>query len=234
MKTDLKSLLRPAIQALQVYWPAILIIQGLALAVVCSYYWIEGSAALLDKVAYFKTEGGLLFAAVTTVVSGGILPELLKRRFRPAGSDNPTAGELLHQFTMWAIIGLIVDRFYWFQAQIFGNGNDPATLLLKVVCDQLLFTPAFVLPFIVSWFILYEHRSNLREGLRALTFTNIRTRILPIWATSLCFWPLMLLIVYSLPSKLQFPLFLFGNAAFSTLMIFIARRQSEEPGGGDR
>lgn len=227
MKQDFKTLLLPAALALRIYWPAILIIQALALAVVCSYYWIEGSAALLDQVARYKTEGGLLFAATTTVVSGGILPELLKRLFRPPGTSRPGRLELLHQFGMWAILGILVDRFYWLQAQLFGSGNDAGTLLIKVFFDQLVFTPLLSLPFIVIWFWLYENRAHLREGLRAFTFATLRARVLPLWATSLCFWPLMLLIVYSLPSKLQFPLFLFGNAAFSTLMIFVARRQSE-------
>jgi hypothetical protein len=129
---------------------------------------------------------------------------------------------------MWAILGILVDRFYWLQAWLFGAGNDPGTLLIKVFFDQFIFTPFVALPFIVTWFFLYENRSQLRRAFHILTFAKLRARILPLWATSLCFWPLMLIIVYSLPSELQFPLFLFGNAAFSTLMIFIARRHGEE------
>ncbi|MGE9291347.1 MAG: hypothetical protein ACQKBT_10185 [Puniceicoccales bacterium] len=228
MKTTGKSLLAPVFQAFKAYWPAILIIQALGLSVVCSYYWIEGSAALLDRVARFKTEGGLLFASIATVISGGILPEILKRRFRPAGTTPPRATELFHQFAMWAILGVIVDRFYFLQSQLFGTSNDPATLLIKVVFDQFVFSPLIALPFIIIWFLLYEHRYSPREILRDLTFNNLWVRLLPLWTISLCFWPLMLLIVYSLPNELQFPLFLFANAAFSTLMIFIARRQGHD------
>ena len=50
-------------------------------------------------------------------------------------------------------------------------------------------------------------------------------RALQIWISCLAFWPVMLLIIYSLPQALQFTLFLFGNAAYSILLIFIARRQ---------
>ncbi|MBC2604229.1 hypothetical protein [Puniceicoccus vermicola] len=97
-----------------------------------------------------------------------------------------------------------------------------------MIFDQLVFTPLLSIPFIVAWFLLYKHHGHLRTFWQALTFANLRSRILPLWATSLCFWPMMLLIVYNLPSQLQFLLFLFGNSAFSTLMIFIARRQGEE------
>jgi hypothetical protein len=83
------------------------------------------------------------------------------------------------------------------------------------------------MPYIVGWFLLYESRYDLRTWIARLTFKRMIDRILPLWATCLSFWPIMLLIVFSLPGELQFPLFLFGNSAFSILMIFIARRQSE-------
>ncbi len=225
MNTHFKQLYQPALQALRTHWPIILIIQALALGVVCSYYWIEGSSELFNHIARYKSSGGLLFAASTTIISGGLLPECLKRGARPSGMPAPPMTELLHQFTMWGILGVIVDRFYAIQAQLFGIGNSPSTLLIKVLFDQFVFTPLIVLPFITSWFLLYEKKGNLKQWFEALTVKDILHRMLPLWATSLCFWPVMLLIIYSLPSALQFPLFLFGNAAYSILMIFIARRQ---------
>ncbi len=227
MKTSLKALLQPAIQAVRTYWPAILLIQSLALCVVLSYYKLAGAAAFFGKIAEWKTGGGLLFAASSTIVSGGIIPEVLKRFFRPQGVPAPNRGELIHQFMMWAWLGILVDRFYWLQGQVFGMGNDIATLLSKVLADQFIFTPFVSLPLIVSWFLLYESKYHPGRWIAGLSPKRITSRILPLWATCLSFWPIMLLTVFSLPSELQFPLFLFGNSAYSILMIFIARRQSE-------
>jgi hypothetical protein len=208
-----------------------LLIQLLALGVVLAYYCIDGTAGLFAAVANWKTSGGLFFSAVTTIISGGILPELLKRHFRPAGMRAPGLGELCHQFTMWAALGIVVDLFYRLQSICFGDGTDPLTLLAKVSVDQLLLTPFFSLPCITLWFALREVHYEPKAFLRCLRFKELSKRVLPLWATSLCFWPVMLCIVFSLPTPLQFPLFLLGNAAFSILMIFIVRHQTESDGG---
>lgn len=227
MRPTLLTLLGPAWSALRRYWPAILVIQLFSLGVLFSYYRIDGSSAFFATIARWQDEGGLPFAALATVISGGILPEFLKRFLRPTGTAGPGAGELAHQFGMWAIVGILVNRFYWVQGEIFGSGADLATLLPKVVFDQLVFTPAVSLPFMVSWFLLYEHGYRLRPWLNSLRLPQLVNRVLPLWMTALSFWPLMLLIIYSLPGDLQFPLFLFANAAFSILMIFILRNPEE-------
>jgi hypothetical protein len=221
------SLLGPAWTALRRYWVPILLIQLLALAVLFSYYWVASAAPFFSLVARWQDQGGLLFAAFTTVISGGVLPECLKRFLRPAGEVGPTAGELVHQFAMWAIVGLLVHRFYRLQEQIFGSGADVWTLLPKVLFDQLVFAPLISLPFMAGWFLLYQHKFRPRPWANALRLPSLARRVLPLWMTSLSFWPIMLLIVYSLPGDLQFPLFLFANAAFSILMIFILRRPLE-------
>lgn len=225
-KTSLQEHIIPVVAALKTYWFAILVIQGCALAVVLCYFYMEGASTFFGSVADWKNRGGLLFVAVSTVISGGLVPEILKRFFRPTDARPPSLGELSHQFVMWGILGVLVDRFYKLQSYLFGDANNASTLIPKVLLDQLAFTPLMGLPFIVLWFMLYENRYSLRAWMRALSFHEITRRVLPLWLTCLGFWPVMLLIVYSLPSDLQFPLFLFGNAAYSMLMIFIARRQA--------
>ena len=74
--------IQPAIAAFKAYWPAIVFVQSCALVAVISYYTIETVAHGFGRIAEWKQSGGLLFAAITTMVSGGILPELLKRCFR--------------------------------------------------------------------------------------------------------------------------------------------------------
>lgn len=219
-------LIAPAIEAFTAYWPAILFIQLVALGVVLSYYLIEGTAGLFTTLANWKVTGGLYFSASTTVISGGVLPELIKRQFRAAGMAAPSAGELCHQFMMWAVLGIMVDIFYRVQNALFGEGTDALTLLIKIIVDQGIFAPFICLPFITLWFVLREVDYAPKAFLAFIRFKKIRNRVLPLWATGLCFWPIMLCIIFSLPAPLQFPLFLLGNTAYSILMIFIIRRQA--------
>lgn len=219
------SLYTPLLLALRTYWPAILIIQGTALGAVLAYYHIEAAAGFFATLADWKTHGGLWFAALANVISAGVLPELLKRIFRPPSIKPPGALELAHQFGMWAILGINVALFYALQSRLFGDGTDAGTLLIKVLFDQLVFTPLVGVPIILGWFKLYEVRYDPRTWLKAMAKRSVVVHGLELWISCLAFWPVMLLIIYSLPQALQFSLFLFGNAAYSILLIFIARRQ---------
>jgi len=218
--------IRPALEAFRAYWPAIVAIQLAALGLVLAHRFVPGLDPVLARVADWKAEGGYLASAIATVFSAGVLPELIKRSIRPPGVLPPSAGELAHQFAMWLGIGVLVDAFYRLQNQLFGSGTDPATLLLKIAVDQALFTPLVSLPFIVLWTKWREAGYRPGAWLRGCSFAELKRRVLPLWATCLIFWPVMLVFIYSLPPQLQFPLFLLGNAAFSILMIFILRRQS--------
>lgn len=218
------SRLRPAWEALRLYWAPMLLIQVMALGVVIVYYRVPVAAAFFQEVAQWRASGGLLLAAAATVVSGGLLPELLKRVFRPPGIRPPGMEELAHQLAMWALLGMLIDRFYALQGIIFGHGTGIPTLLCKMLFDQLVFTPLVSVPMMAAWFMLHEARYRPATWWR-LCKAHLVQRTLTLWLTCLSFWPVMLLIVYSLPHDLQFPLFLFGNAAYSILLIFIMRRQ---------
>lgn len=214
--------------ALRTYWPAILLIQVIALGAVVAYYRVPAAAGFFGTLADWKASGGLVFAALANVVSGGIIPELLKRIFRPSNIRPPGLRELAHQFVMWAALGVFVDVFYRLQSQWFGDGTDAGTLFIKVVVDQLVFTPLIGLPFIVGWFTLREVHYRPGAWLSSMAARSAVRHGLQLWISCLAFWPVMLLIIYSLPATLQFSLFLFANAAYSILLIFIARRQQGE------
>lgn len=198
----------------------------MGLALVLAYYQIDAARAVFDQVAAFKLKTGVTFAAIATVFSGFLLPELIKRLVRSNDLATPSAAELAHQCIMWTWVGILVDRFYALQGVLFGDSATAGTLVIKVLVDQFLFTPLICLPLISLWFMLFEANYQPRRFFQQFSFKTLRSRVVPLWAACLCFWPIMLCIVYSLPSALQFPLFLIGNAAYSILMIFILRRPS--------
>jgi len=168
----------PALLALRTYWPAMLTIQCLALTLVICYYQIDQTAQFFTTIASWKTQGGLLASALCTLISGGLFPELIKRIFRDPTQKAPGAGELAHQFTMWAIIGIKVDLFYRFQALIFGTGTDALTVLSKVMADQLLFTPLVAMNFVVIWFMLYETQYDVKRLVQQLSFSTLSSNLI--------------------------------------------------------
>ena len=218
------AILRPGIQAWKLYWPAIFCIQSVALLIVLLYYLYYPARPYYQSIARLKTEGGLWFSAISTGLSAGVLPELIKKIFRPKRVTPPRIQEQAHFFVMWCLLGVFVDIFYRFQDYLFGSALSFEVVSPKIIVDQLIFTPLIPLPFIISWAMLLEARYRLREYRNIWHPHVLFKRMLPLWVTALSYWPPMLAILYSLPADLQFPLFLLANAAFSILMIYMARR----------
>lgn len=223
------ALLGPGIRALRIYWKIFLGIELAALCFVILYYNNAAVRETCSVIADFRTTGGLSATIFFSVLSGGIIPETLKWKLRPATLKPPTVGEILHRFGLFAVLGVLVDMFYRFQGMLFGTGTDPLTLAIKIVVDQLVFAPLVPLPLVVWWFLWREHHYNPVAAFRAFGWTEYRDRGLPIWSMGLTYWPIVLIFIYAMPSDLQFPLWVLINAAWSLIMIFIATGRHREP-----
>jgi hypothetical protein len=215
--------LRPAQEAFAHYWKIILSFQFMSFCLVIAYYQSNWLRAGFLQIAEWKHNSGLLFVILTTIASGLLLPDFFKRLFLPS-TRSLSPREWLHQLILWAVIGLLVDHFYQFQAHFIGQEANALNVLAKILLDQFVFAPFIILPFIVIWFALDEATYRPKIWLQSLNVRMICRRVAPIWCTSLCYWPLMLVAIYALPSDLQFPLFLLVNAAYSVLMIYIAKK----------
>lgn len=221
-----RGLFQPALAALRTYWPAFLAIQLAAAGLVVAYFLSPSVQSFCEIATGWKERGGMGFAALANVISGGLIPEAIKRHYRPAGIAAPGVGELLHQWTLFALLGVLIERFYALQAVIFGDGLDVWTLGRKIVLDQFGYTLFVALPLVVFWFALRQQGYRPLVTLRTLGLRGFVERLIPIFAGNLAFWVPALVCVYSLPQRLQFLLFLFLNAAWSLLMVFMARRQA--------
>ncbi len=216
-----------ALMGLRVYGKAMLVIQGMAGAVVVTYFSSPSVQVFCQHLTEWKERGGWAFAALATIISGGVFPELIKWKLRPASVPAPTFGQLAHLFFMFAVLGISVDIFYLFQDHWWGGGRDPLTLALKILVDQFGYSLLFVLPFITVWFFWRENGYAIRETWRAVRSSAFPRRVMELFAPNITFWVPVLICVYSLPQPLQFILFLIVNSAWCMLLVFIARRQGE-------
>ncbi|MDX6767173.1 MAG: hypothetical protein SFU85_10325 [Candidatus Methylacidiphilales bacterium] len=219
------GLLEPGWKAFRAYRPVFLGIQSVGLLLLLAYYFLPGLAGACEALVAWKRAGGLWFAALATVVSGGVVPELLKWKMRPAGLPHPGPLELLHQMTLFAILGMMVDVFYDLQGRWFGPTTGLGVLLLKWFVDQFVYSLFLTGPLSILWFMWREHRFDPLATMRAAWSRQFIGRVLPMWATGLVFWTPLLFGLYVLPVGLQFLAFLVANCAWGILMVFIARRQ---------
>ncbi|HLL88130.1 MAG TPA: hypothetical protein VK324_02390, partial [Tepidisphaeraceae bacterium] len=184
----------------------------------------------LEALAAWKDQGGLALAAVVAAVAGGVLPEVAKAvALGDWRVDRKRLADLAFNTAFFALLaGVLTNLFYQLQTLVFGQGTDWVTVLKKVVVDQGLYTPLFTSPF--SFFV-YRWRAN---GYRwAHTLSQVRpirrayaAHVLPLTVPAWCYWMPMVLLIYSLPTPLQFVLFIFALAAWSLILTFVA-------GGGD-
>jgi len=185
-----------------------LVIQTAVVAIVLAYYFWQPARGWLARLAELKREGGYLFSLLSGMLAGGLLPELLKvavfqrRRIR---RENLSA--LMFGACFWGLMAMVVDSIYRVQAWMFGSEVDFATVLKKTLVDQFVITPLVTIPLTVVIFEWRHAGYRFAEVFRALSFNFYTQKIWPAVVSGLGFWLPIVILIYCLPTPLQFPLF---------------------------
>jgi hypothetical protein len=207
-----------------------LVIQAAVVAVVLAYYFWEPARAWLTRLAEFRREGGYLFSLVSGVAAGGVLPELLRvavfQRWRVRREN---LGGLAFGACYWGLMGVTVDALYRTQALLFGGGVDFATVLKKTLVDQFLFTPFVSIPLTVVVFEWRHAGYRLGAVARSLGRGFYVRKVLPPAVSALGFWLPVVLLVYSLPLPLQFPLFTLALTLWVMIFTWISHSHEAAP-----
>ena len=201
-----------------------LILEGAMAALVAAYYsWSPGAVALAHFAAW-QQAGGVLAAACATALAGGLLSEVsvvyLQHGGRWTGRHVENAG---FKFGLFFVTGGMVYEFYRLQAVWFGHGTAWSVLVPKILVDQFAYTVIFSVPFqtiMRRWQVL---RFSWDRLARELDGRFVTERILPVLVTSWMFWLPGVTLIYSMPSDLQTPLFIFATASWGLLLSAIGR-----------
>jgi hypothetical protein len=207
-----------------------LVIQAAVVSVVLAYYLWEPARAWLTRLAEFKRGGGYLFSLISGVLAGGLLPELLTvavfQRWRVRREN---LSSLAFGACFWGLMGMVVDALYRAQALAFGDGVELATVLKKAAFDQFVFTPFVTIPLTVVVFE-WRHAGYRLSGMpRVLSLAFYTQKILPTIVSGLGFWLPVVLLVYSLPLPLQFPLFTLALTLWVMIFTWISHAHKEAP-----
>ncbi|HEX8832575.1 MAG TPA: hypothetical protein VF719_00155 [Abditibacteriaceae bacterium] len=201
-----------------------LVLQGVALAIVVAYFLHAPSRALFEDIAEFKARVGLPFALVVTSITAGVIP-LMLQRLRGGDAPREKWAHLPFFLLFWAFIGLMVDLFYKFQARIFGDNADFATIVYKVVIDQILFTPFIAMPLIVSAYAWKEHDFDINRTRRSIRPHWYKTQVFPLLITAWIVWIPTVALIYTLPLALQFPVQSVVQCLWVLLVMFMTKPQ---------
>jgi hypothetical protein len=220
------AILRPGLAAIRRFYLPFLLVQVISVALVIGYYQIPSFQQFCLQLAAWKVSGGFWFAALTTVFAGGILPEIAKALTGRLDVHHNRKTYCQHLFwicLMYACNGILIERLYWLQSYVFGEQIMPSTILIKVAVDQFLFSPFLALPYAILYFLWLEEDRCLVRTWKRLTWPLLIERCLPILFPNWAYWIPMTLCLYSLPTDLQFPLFLTALSAWSLIFIAIAK-----------
>lgn len=211
----------PGLQAVRDHIKPFLAIQICVVLAVVAYYQIPSFAEFAGTLASWKVAGGLVFSFLSTMVAGAVFPEVFKALTRdPRRLPFP---EFAYMCLVFGGNGILVDVFYQLQSYLFGDEANFRTVAIKVFVDQaiaswLLFQSYFLLMMLFrrSGFNI----ARMRDGLRMNPFFH---QIWPIMVVGWAFWIPALCGIYALPANLQFVLFLFVQAAWSLIVVHVAK-----------
>lgn len=218
--------LAPALRAVKLYWPGFIGLQLAAAAIVIGYYASPSVRAIAHWLLDWKSAVGLPFVAAASVFSGAVLPEALKALVRPPGYRAPDAAGWLHLGVLMAFFGVMVDMFYRLQGWWFDGTGPVASVVLKILVDQLIYALLFATPVVIVWFAWKENGYSVRRTAANLGWKGLLRRMPLLFVPNVCFWVPTLVALYALPTELQFLLFVFVNGAWCLVLVFVAREIS--------
>jgi hypothetical protein len=183
-----------------------LLLQVLMACFIAAYLLHDGTQVFLARVGESREEMGYAFSFVTYLVSGAILPEILRIVFFQRG--RASADNLWNMATAapcWGIMGVTVDFFYRCQIVWFGAENIWSVVLLKVAVDQFLYSPFFANPVITGYFTV--RAGGFRREAFAYLFSRafLAERWLPVQIAGWGVWIPSVTLIYFMPTQLQIP-----------------------------
>lgn len=225
-----RALVLPGVEAIGRYWRPFLLLQACAFGLVITYFKVPRVTAACTQLAAWKEAAGLPMAALGAMIAGAILPEIAKAlvmgerafgraRLRTIGFN----------LLLFAGAGIIIDTQYRMFGLLFGVDSSVATVTKKVLFDQFVTTPLYGNSY---WVFLYGWRANryrIAPTLRQVNWRWYMRRVAPLMLPGWAYWIPMVILTFSLPTGLQFCLWLLALAAWSLIMICLASR----PGAGE-
>lgn len=176
-----------------------------ALVLVLMYYFYQPSKALFDVFGELKIQFGSNYAIVSTAFFGGLIPFIYL--YLSKQITKLVLPELLFYLVFWAWKGWEVDLFYTYQGYWFGDNPDFSTIITKMLVDQFVYSFLWAAPTIAILYLWKNCQFNIRLFRKELNSEFFRVKLPAVIISNWLVWIPAVSIIYSLPVKLQIPLF---------------------------
>jgi len=185
-----------------------LLVQGMMLALLLAYYFYPPTTRWLNQLAIIKQEWGYGYSALSAILAGAIIPEIMRVVIFQKGKIlSRNLSNLLFTIPFWCFMGTAVDFFYRCQADWFGAEATFPVVAKKVVVDQFLYNPLFAAPFTAALYDWKNRGYGCHQLGQYFTPRYYQNVVIPTLFATWGVWIPVVSILYSLPSLLQIPLF---------------------------
>lgn len=225
----LRAAVRTGVHAARVNLLPGMLLQVVMLFFIAAYLWHGGTREVLGHVANLREQVGYGFAAVTYMLSGALLPELLRVVFFQRGRvTRHNVWMAATAAPLFVVMGMVVDFFYRCQGGWFGEGNDFGTVAAKVLVDQLVYSP-FVSNPVITGYLTLRSRGFRREGWGLVLSRRFLTeRMLPVQISAWAVWFPGVCFVYVMPPLLQVPVAVMIQC-FWVLLLTTINERGDQP-----
>ncbi|MBB5351246.1 hypothetical protein HNR46_001482 [Haloferula luteola] len=183
-----------------------LVVQIAMVGLLVGYGFSVSFRGLLESLAEVKARWGWPYSALSGLVAGGILPELLRVVvFQKGKLKSANARELVFAAPFWAGMGTVVDFFYRAQAMWFGDEARIEVVVPQVLVDQFVYNPIFAAP-VTVWLYAWKNH-GYRWQRRFFTAAFYRDKVVPSLVACWGVWIPIVTVLYTLPEPVQLPAF---------------------------
>jgi hypothetical protein len=208
-----------------------LLLQAIMLCFILAYLFHGGTQSMLERVGDWREEAGYWFALITYVISGALLPELLRVFFFQKGRiDSANTWRFFTAAPIWGFMGMMVDFFYRCQNSWFGSGNEWQVIVAKVLVDQFIYSPFFANPLINAYLIIRNGGFSCQSVGSVFQRSFISETLLPVQLAGWSVWIPGVTLVYFIPPLLQLPVAVLIHAFWVLLLTTINERAPADGG----
>ncbi|MEI8293355.1 MAG: Mpv17/PMP22 family protein [bacterium] len=204
-----------------------LLLQGFMLLFLAAYLFHDGTHDFLNRVGEARQELGYEFSLATYIVSGALLPELLRICcFQSGRPRRVNFWNFLTAAPLWAAMGMMADFFYRCQNDWFGTGNSWQIIAAKVLVDQFLYSPFLANPLSNAYLAFRTSGLNTKTVSEVFSWDFALEKILPTQFAGWCVWIPGVSLVYFMPPLLQLPTAVLIQCFWVLLLTTLHERRS--------
>lgn len=194
-----------------------------AAGMVLAYFFLPCASRVLEPVAQWHGAHEELGTIANRILFCGVIPGLCMLAIpsiRPVHPWRTLASE-----TAWyAALAIVCGYFYRLQSELFGMGNDIATLMKKMLVDQFVWTVFVIAPMNAAFFFWAGRDFSFRRMIESWPENWFCGVYLPNLLANWCTWIPVVAIIYAFPLALQIQVSGFIGSFWTLLSLEIGRR----------